>query len=142
MAGLIRMEDCPKKRVARALIDSYHEVGGINRIDCSNLPSKPAVALVCEDLLRLLFPGFHDEEPIASEDLDALTERRIFELVARLVPEVAKSLSFSEQRGGIHEQSAEDLVCEFSPASRNCASSSALTWKPPTREIPPPPVWR
>jgi len=113
MAGLIRMEDCPKKRVARALLDSYHEVGGINRIDCSNLPSKPAVALMCEDLLRLLFPGFHDEEPIASENLDELTERRIFELVARLAPEITKSLSYSEQRGGVHDQNAEELVCDF-----------------------------
>ena len=111
--GLVRMEDCPKKRVVRALIDSYHHVGGINRIDCSNLPSKRAVATMCEDLLRLLFPGFHDEEPIASEDIDALTERRIFDLVSRMVPEVAKSLSFSEQRGGVHEQSAEELVCDF-----------------------------
>ena len=68
---------------------------------------------MCEDLLRLLFPGFHDEEPIASEDIDALTERRIFDLVSRMVPEVAKSLSFSEQRGGVHEQSAEELVCGF-----------------------------
>jgi serine O-acetyltransferase len=107
------MEDCPKKRIARALVHSYHEMGGINRIDCSNLPSKRAVASICEDLLRLLFPGFHDEEPIASDRLEALTERRIVDLVARLSPEAAKSLAFSEQRGGSHARSAEDLVCEF-----------------------------
>jgi len=107
------MEDCPKKRIARALVDSYHGMGGINRIDCSNLPSKRAVASICEDLLRLLFPGFHDEEPIASEHLEALTERRIIDLVARLSPEAAKSIAFSEQRGGQHTRSAEDLVCAF-----------------------------
>ncbi len=107
------MEDCPKKRIAQALVDSYHQTGGINRIDCSNLPSKRAVTAICEELLRLLFPGFHDEDPIGSEDLESLTEKRIIDLVNRLGTEVAKSLSFSEQRGGVHERGAEEIVCEF-----------------------------
>jgi len=49
------------------LLDSYNRVGGINNIDGLNLPSKGAVAQICEDLLQILFPGFHDEEPIASK---------------------------------------------------------------------------
>lgn len=107
------MDDCPKKRVAKSLVDSYHEVGGINRIDCVNLPSKRAVEAICFDLLSLLFPGYHDEQPIESEHLDALTEQRILDLSAKFEPEVVKSLSFSELRGGIHERTPEDLVCAF-----------------------------
>jgi serine O-acetyltransferase len=88
-------------------------VGGINHIDCINLPSKRAIEALCADLLRLLFPGFHDEEPIHSEDLEAITERRIFDLVERFGPEVAKSLKYSEDRGGRHEENAEELVRSF-----------------------------
>ena len=107
------MDDCPKKRIARSLVDSYHEVGGINRIDCTNLPSKRAIAGICDDLLQILFPGYHDEKPMEEADLVAVTERRIFDLVLRFGPEVAKSLNFSEQRGGEHEETPEETVCSF-----------------------------
>ncbi len=107
------MDDCPKKRVSQALVNSYHEVGGINRIDCVNLPSKRAIEAICSDLLQLLFPGYHDEQPIASEMLEAVTEQRIWDLAARFELEVTKSLNFSELRGGNHDQSAEELACAF-----------------------------
>ena len=40
----------------------------MNNIDGSNLPSKRALATICEDLLQLLFPGFHDQraDPLAA----------------------------------------------------------------------------
>ncbi len=106
-------EDCPKQLIADALVDSYHEVGGINRIDCTNLPSNRAIAGICRDFLRLLFPGFHDEEPIHRNDVADLTRKRIFGLVERLTPEIAKSLKYSEQRGGRHDESPEEVVCSF-----------------------------
>jgi len=107
------MDDCPKKRIAKALVDSYHEVGGINRIDCVNLPSKRAIEAICHDLLQLLFPGYHDEKPIASENLETLTEDRIVDLTGRFESELTKSMSFSEMRGGTHPATAEELACEF-----------------------------
>ncbi|MEM7010331.1 MAG: serine O-acetyltransferase [Verrucomicrobiota bacterium] len=107
------MEDCPQTRIARALAASYHEVGGINRIDCTNLPSKLAIASLCEDFLALLFPGYHDEEPIHHNDIAEVTERRIKDVIHRLAREVAKSMKFDEQRGGQHNETPEELVCSF-----------------------------
>ncbi|MFT5471009.1 MAG: serine O-acetyltransferase [Verrucomicrobiales bacterium] len=107
------MDDCPKKRLAEDLVASYHEVGGINRIDCTNLPSKRTVASLCEELLALLFPGYHDEEPIHDDDIDEITARRINGLVDRFAPEVAKSLRYDEQRGGEHAEMPEEMVCGF-----------------------------
>lgn len=107
------MDDCPKKRLAEDLVASYHEVGGINRIDCTNLPSKRAVATLCEDLLAILFPGYHDEEPIHHDEIGEVTTRRIYDLVHRFAPEVAKSLRYDEQRGGVHAEMPEELVCNF-----------------------------
>ena len=50
--------------VVEDILASYDRVGGMNNTDAHNLPSKRAVGGICEDLLQILFPGFHDEEPI------------------------------------------------------------------------------
>jgi serine O-acetyltransferase len=78
------------------LISSYHENGGINNIDGTNLPSKRAITQICEDLLQILFPGFHDEEPIATENLSEITTGRILSIVDRLRVETFKSLRLNE----------------------------------------------
>jgi serine O-acetyltransferase len=75
-----------------AVLRSYAEVGGINHIDGSNLPSKRAIAAICENLLQILFPGFHDEEPIHSRHLARVTDFRLRALADNLRDEVAKSL--------------------------------------------------
>lgn len=83
-------------KLTNGILDSYQRVGGINNIDGSNLPSKLAIAAVCEDLLQILFPGFHDQEPIHSRDLQRVTLHRIASLVDRLKPEACKSLRLGE----------------------------------------------
>jgi serine O-acetyltransferase len=74
------------------VLQSYHEIGGINNLDGSNLPSKRAIAQICEDILQILFPGFHDEEPIASERLPEIMSARIGSVADRLRVETFKSL--------------------------------------------------
>ena len=39
--------DCAQRRIIDSLLDSYQRVGGINRIDSGNLPSKRAITDVC-----------------------------------------------------------------------------------------------
>jgi serine O-acetyltransferase len=78
------------------VLESYREIGGINNIDGSNLPSKRAIAQICEDLLQILFPGFHDERPVATEQVDEITSRRIVSVAERLRVEAFKSLRLQE----------------------------------------------
>ncbi len=78
------------------ILDSYSKVGGINNVDGSNLPSKRAVASICENLLQLLFPGFHDSEPIHSKGLRHATAYRVGSIADRLNDEVCKSLRVAE----------------------------------------------
>jgi serine O-acetyltransferase len=78
------------------VLESYREIGGINNIDGSNLPSKRAIAQICEDLLQILFPGFHDERPVATELVDEITSRRIVSVAERLRVEAFKSLRLQE----------------------------------------------
>src|ERR1700719_1399693 len=89
------MQDPVKPLISRILA-SYQEVGGINNIDGSNLPSKRAITQICEDLLQILFPGFHDERPIATEKLPQITSDRILSIVDRLRVEAFKSLRLNE----------------------------------------------
>lgn len=86
------MEETFPSHVAR-LLASYEEVGGLNHTDRHNLPSKRALDAICAGLLRLLFPGFHDERPLHKEELAGITRERLQALSARLSDQVAKSLS-------------------------------------------------
>ncbi len=105
--------DCEVREIVDELLDSYGEVGGINRIDCSNLPSKPAIGAVCEDLLRLAFPGFLDEEAVASAELDLETTSRVSRVIAALKKEVTRSLRLMGVTGEDGPGRAQKLVCDF-----------------------------
>jgi serine O-acetyltransferase len=83
----------------------------MNNIDGSNLPSKRALATICEDLLQIVFPGFHDQEPIHSAHLRRVTQHRIYSVADRLKEEVCKSLRLRES--GCPEANAEKLLYQF-----------------------------
>ena len=88
--------DSQLPRIVSEILESYRTVGGINNIDGSNLPSKRAIAVICEDLLQLLFPGFHDQEPIHSKELDGAAAAWIASIANRLQTEVCKSFRLDE----------------------------------------------
>jgi serine O-acetyltransferase len=78
--------------ITEAILRSYATGGGTNHVDGANLPSKRAIATICEDMLQLLFPGFHDSEPIHSSHLPRVTGHRVFTIAERLAEEICKSL--------------------------------------------------
>src|SRR3989442_15846071 len=98
-------------KITDSVLESYRDVGGINNIDGSNLPSKRALAAICEDLLQLLFPGFHDQEPIHSNHLKRATSYRLQSIAERLTTEVCKSLRLGEP--GCPQENAERVVAQF-----------------------------
>lgn len=85
----------------KAVLESYVEVGGINRIDHTNLPSKRDVALLCEDALRILFPGFLDEEAIMHAEIEMITSERIASMTDRLCTQVRRSLRYAGLEGEV-----------------------------------------
>src|ERR1700740_1473246 len=78
------------------ILASYQEIGGSNNIDGTNLPSKRAVTQICEDFSQILFPGFPDKKPIATELVPQITSGRILSIVDRLRVEAFKSLRLNE----------------------------------------------
>lgn len=77
------------------LMASYANVGGINHLDGKNLPSKRAVGDITVNLLRLLFPGFFDEEVLHSSEVKAATSRLLEVVINDLQEEVYKSLAYN-----------------------------------------------
>lgn len=76
------------------LVASYARVGGINHLDGVNLPSKRAIAQITIDLLRLLFPGFLDEQSIHSSEIRTETANLMDSVLGRLEDEIYKSLEY------------------------------------------------
>jgi serine O-acetyltransferase len=105
--------DCRQDEIVQGLMKSYREVGGINHLDCSNLPSKSVIASLCEDLLHLLFPGFFSEEAIASTELEMAASELVSSIRDRLTAEVSHSLRLKSGNGHDNTVEANDLCCDF-----------------------------
>jgi serine O-acetyltransferase len=86
-------------QLTELLMASYVRAGGINHVDGKNLPSKRAIADITVDLLRLLFPGFFDEQAIHSSEIEAVTTALLESVLGRLENEIRKSLEYAPPTG-------------------------------------------
>lgn len=82
--------------ISEKILTSYETVGGLNNTDRHNLPSKRAVDSLCEQLLQVLFPGFHDERPIHKNELGEMTRIRVEALAERLGVQIGRSLRLND----------------------------------------------
>ncbi len=80
------------------LLASYERFGGFNEHSSTNLPSKGAVSKICEDLLQLLFPGFHDTDALVDGTLAQVTAERMLSVVRRLQEQVRKSVRIGDPK--------------------------------------------
>jgi serine O-acetyltransferase len=81
-------------QIADSLVDSFHKYGGINHLDGANLPSRDSVVDITRDLLRLVFPGFYDKDPIHSAQIVEYTSELVSSVARRLENEIHKSLEY------------------------------------------------
>ena len=84
------------KQAVSDLMASYERLGGLNHSDTHNLPSKRAVGAICEDLLRLLFPGFHDDDAVHKDNFLDVTTERLATVVQNLQTQVRKSVRIGD----------------------------------------------
>ena len=80
------------------LLTSYGEVGGLNHREAHNMPSTRAVGQICEGLLQLLFPGFHDDDAVHHGTLAELTRDRLSQVGTRLEDQVRKSVRIGDPK--------------------------------------------
>ena len=97
--------------VVQDILASYDRVGGMNNTDAYSLPSKRAIGGICEDLLQILFPGFHDEEAIHKKSLPVLTRHRVSSVMERLEEQVRQSMHLCDagRRNGATSPSLLEL---------------------------------
>jgi serine O-acetyltransferase len=100
-------------QLTEQMIASYARVGGINRLDEINLPSKSAITLITEELLRLLFPGFFTEKPIHSYEIKMETANLMDLVQGRLEDEIYKSLLYSKRDSSRARGEASDITLTF-----------------------------
>lgn len=101
-------------QVVKDILASYERDGGLNNTDGLNLPSKRAVHGICEDLLQILFPGFHDEEAIHKNSISVLTRHRVTSMADRLEEQVCKSLRVDDPE--CPTSRARKILVEFAQA--------------------------
>jgi len=100
-------------KLTELMIASYARVGGINRLDETNLPSKSAITLITEDLLRLLFPGFFTDNPIHSYEIKMETANLMDSVKGRLEDEIYKSQLYSKKNAKSARPEANDIALKF-----------------------------
>jgi serine O-acetyltransferase len=88
----------PYDQFVPQLLSSYAAVGGLNNRDAHNMPSTRAIGQICEDLLQLLFPGFHDDDAVQHGTLAELTSERLSKVVLRLEDQVRKSVRIGDPK--------------------------------------------
>lgn len=60
------------------------------------MPSKRAVGQICEDLLQIIFPGFHDEDAVQHNSIEELTAARLSLVIKRLTEQVRKAVRIGD----------------------------------------------
>lgn len=95
------------------LIASYARVGGINRLDATNLPSKCGIGEITHSLLQLLFPGFFHDKPIHSYEIRTETTDLMDQVAGRLEDEIYKALEYAKADPATLRSVAHEHTVEF-----------------------------
>ncbi len=81
-------------QLSNQLMASYAQLGGINHLEGINLPSKSAIEGITKDLLRLLFPGFYEDQAVTLADIKMEIANQMDSLHERLEDEIHKSIEY------------------------------------------------
>lgn len=116
--------------VTEQLLEAYLRYGAINRIGEKNLPSEGAVVELLEELLALMYPGYHGRPLARDEDPGEMVARRLERLERHLCEVIASTLAFCIHGTGAcletcarfpQEKRSDDPEQEIDPSLRSLA---------------------
>ena len=87
-----RLQDPRFATAVDRILDSYEAHGGINHIEGHNLPSRARIIEIIRILETVLFPGYHESDPIGRLNARYVIGARCAHVFQHLTEEVAKSL--------------------------------------------------
>ena len=76
------------------ILDSYNDIGLINRNDAENFPNRQNVVSVLQDLQSLIFPGFRAAEDIDPTNIRYVTGQKVNNIIVKLTKEIQKALIY------------------------------------------------
>ena len=85
------------RELTRQIVESYDQVGAINRLGSKDLPSQSSVVAILTELLGLMFPGYHGEPVSQEADLELLVGGRLDTLSQHLARVIERTLRFCHQ---------------------------------------------
>jgi len=88
------------REVAREIVAAYETTGGINRIGGKNLPNQPAIVEILEQLLAVVFPGYHGAPISRNADLELLVGSRLDTISDLLSGVIERTLVFCQKMDG------------------------------------------
>ena len=86
--------------ITRDIVASYGAIGGINRIGEKNLPSQQVIIDIVEQLLAVMFPGYHGAPVTKDADLELLVGSRLDTLSRELGGIIERTLVYCRRREG------------------------------------------
>ncbi len=87
------------RKLTSQVVDSYRQLGDINLLGEKNLPSQKAVANILQELLAVIFPGYHGDPVFGDADLELLVGGRLDRLNRHLTQMVEQTLVFCFKNG-------------------------------------------
>jgi serine O-acetyltransferase len=87
------------RALTEQMVTSYEQLGGINLTGDKNLPSQTTIVGILEDLLALLFPGYHGDTVSRGADLDLLVAARLDAMRRDLQDVIERTLTHCVQLG-------------------------------------------
>lgn len=78
--------------LASQIVQSYDSIGGLNRKDGKNLPSREQIYDILRDLLVLCFPGYFGTEPVTTKSVAFFVDGLVDTIYIRLREEITRSL--------------------------------------------------
>ncbi|MBU0490791.1 MAG: serine acetyltransferase [Chloroflexi bacterium] len=94
-------------QVVHDILDSYHQLGGINHIGGPNLPSQQRIVDILQALRSILFPGYYERDPVDETTLLYLIGERVAWVCKSLTEEITKSLCHDCRLENRCDQTAE-----------------------------------
>ncbi len=83
--------------LTREVADTYQDLGDLNCIGKKDLPNQKAVVTILEQLMAVVFPGYHGEPLPMDVDLEGLVGERLEELAGNISAVVERTLKFCRQ---------------------------------------------
>ncbi len=94
------------KSIGQEILKSYDEIGGINHLDGSNLPSRLGMESILLDYESLIFPGYKSADPIYQSEVPYIITETLNRLARSLISEISKCICYA-----VRKRNDQQCVC-------------------------------